>query len=450
MPVAESGTTLAQVFEEQRAAFRSNPVPDAAIRKAALRRLLKALLDGQEAAIRAVDRDFGGRSRDETLMTEIYTSASAIRHAIAHLHSWMRPRSRSVPLTLQPAQAWVEPKPLGVVGIISPWNFPINLTIIPLVSAWAAGNRVMIKPSEFTPETGDWLRGLLAQVWPASEVAVVSGDAAVAAEFTRLPFDHLLFTGSTEVGKLVMRAASENLTPVTLELGGKCPAIVAPDANLEAAAAAIAYGKLTNAGQICIAPDYALVPRGRLESFAGAFEAAARRSYPDGVRSAGYTAMISERHFERVRAYVREAEQRGVPVRYPLGPESSGKKLAPALLLCPPEDVAVMRDEIFGPILPVIGYDHLHQAIEFVNRRPKPLALYLFSRNRKTAESIFAATQAGCLCINDTVTHFAVDDLPFGGIGSSGMGFYHGEAGFRAFSHCQPVFRSRIWNPAVL
>lgn len=450
MPSTKTETSLREIFDQQKAAGRASRAPDAAERKARLRRLLAVLLEQQEEAVRVVDRDFGGRSRAETLLTEIYTTASAIRHAVRHVQAWMRPQARSVPYTLQPGQAWIEPRPLGVVGIISPWNFPINLTLIPLVAAWAAGNRLMIKPSEFTPQTGEWLRGLLAGVFTEDQVAVVRGGAEVAREFTRLPFDHLLFTGSTAVGQEVMKAASENLTPVTLELGGKSPAIVAPDADLQAAAEAVVYGKLTNAGQICIAPDYALVPRDRIEAFAAAFELAARRAYPGGVAGNGYTAMISERHFRRVGEYIEEARQRGVVVRYPLGEVSIGKKLAPALLLGPPEDLRVLREEIFGPVLPLVAYDGLEQAIDYVNARPRPLALYLFCRGRKTRREVLERTVAGAICVNDALTQFAVDDLPFGGIGPSGMGSYHGEDGFRAFSHFQPVFRTRVWNPAEM
>jgi coniferyl-aldehyde dehydrogenase len=339
-----------------------------------------------------------------------------------------------------------------VVGIISPWNFPINLALIPLVAALAAGNRVLIKPSEYTPATAELLQRLLAGVFSEDQVAVVAGDASVGQAFAALPLDHLLFTGSTSVGREVMKAASANLTPVTLELGGKSPALIGPNADLPAAAASIAYGKLTNAGQICIAPDYVLAPRDQMRRFVEEFGAAVRRSYPGGVASDAYTSIINDRHRERLESYLENARMRGVEMIAPLGEARPpiGRKVAPVVLIDPPADLAVMQDEIFGPILPVKPYDTLDQAIEFINQRPRPLALYLFTRDGRTERQVAEGTISGSLCINDTLTQFAVDDLPFGGVGGSGMGRYHGREGFDTFSYLKPVFRTRWYNPGTL
>ncbi len=436
-------------FEAQRKAFRARPNPTLAECKDHLARLLKAVLAAQEEIVQAVDEDFGGRSRQETLLTEIYTTVSAIRHARANLTSWARPRRRPVPYTLQPGEAWLQPQPLGVVGIISPWNFPVNLALIPLVAAIAAGNRVLIKPSEYTPRTAELLRRVLAGAFSEEQVAVIPGDAEAGRAFAALPFDHLLFTGSTSVGREVMKAASANLTPVTLELGGKSPALIGPAADLQAAAAAIAYGKLTNAGQICIAPDYVLVPREQMRPFVEAFSQAARRSYPGGVESDEYTSIINDRHRARLAGYIEEARACGVEAIAPLD-GASGRKLGPVMLIDPPTDLAVMQDEIFGPILPVKPYDTLEEAIGFISGRARPLALYLFTGDRKVERTVAELTVSGALCINDTLTHFAVDDLPFGGVGASGMGRYHGRDGFDTFSYLKPVFRTRWYNPAVL
>ena len=454
MPDDEAAAAeMRTILDEQRHAFRANPNPPLAERKAELRRLLEAVLAQQDAIVAAVNEDFGCRATQETLLTEIYTTAQCIRHALGRLRGWIRARRRSVPLTLQPGQAWLEPQPLGVVGIIAPWNFPLNLSLIPLVAALSAGNRVMLKPSEYTPATTRLLSRLLGGLYPRNQVAVVTGDAEAGRAFAALPFDHLLFTGSTAVGREVMKAASANLTPVTLELGGKSPAIVAPGANLRDAAASLVYGKLTNAGQICIAPDYALVPSGTLRGFVDELVAAARRAYPGGVASPEYTAIINERHRERLQGYLEEARARGVEMIAPLGEAGeggAGGKLAPMLLINPPEDLRVMQDEIFGPILPVKGYESIEQAIGYVNDHARPLALYLFTRDRALERLVAGRTTSGALCINDALTHFAVDDLPFGGIGPSGMGRYHGREGFETFSYLKPVYRTRWYNPATL
>lgn len=435
-----SAGALEETFTRQRQAFAAAPYPSAPERRANLKRLLDAILRYQDEIAATIDRDFGGRSRDEVLFSEIYVAVNAIKHARRHLHHWMTARRRNVGWTLQPATAFVLPQPLGVVGIMVPWNYPIFLSIAPLAGALAAGNRVLLKLSEHTPETSALLGRIVGEIFPPDLVAVITGDAAVGQSFAALPFDHLLFTGATAIGRNVMCAAARNLTPVTLELGGKSPAIIAPDANIERAAADIAYGKLLNSGQTCIAPDYVLVPEATRRQFVDALRNAVARYYPDGQ----YTSIINEKHFERLCGYLAEARSRGVEA-IELGPEpSAGRSITPTALIDPPADLAVMRDEIFGPVLPLQAYHTIDEAIAYVNHRPRALALYLFARDPRVIDRVLTHTVAGGVSINDTLLHIAAEDLPFGGVGPSGMGHYHGRDGFDTFSKLKPVFR-RHW-----
>jgi len=434
---ATRNAALEDIFASQRAAFSAAPYPSAVGRRANLKRLLGALLVHQDELATAIDHDFGGRSRDEVLFSEIYVAVNAIRHARRHVADWMATRKRPIGWPLQPATAFVLPQPLGVVGIIVPWNYPIFLSIAPLAGALAAGNRVMLKPSEYTGETSALLTRMIAGVFSPDLVSVVTGDATVGRAFAALPFDHLLVTGATAVGRDVMRAAAENLTPVTLELGGKSPAIIAPDADVERAASDIVYGKLLNSGQTCIAPDYVLIPGTSLRAFVDALRKAVERYYP----GAQYTSIINDRHYHRLRGYLQEAQARGVEA-IPLGSTPDGvRTLPPTLLIDPPDDLAVMRDEVFGPILPLKTYHSLDEAIAYVNGHPRPLALYLFAHDRRTIDRVLTRTVSGGVCINDTLLHIAAEDLPFGGVGPSGMGHYHGLEGFDTFSKLKPVFR---------
>lgn len=431
-----NNTTPADLFAIQAAAFASAPYPSAAERRANLTRLLGAILAHQDDLATAIDNDFAGRSRDEVLFSEIYVAVNAIRHARSNVKRWMAARPRHVGWPLQPAEAWILPQPLGVVGIIVPWNYPVFLSIAPLSGALAAGNRVMLKLSEYTPATSMLLARIISETFPPDLVAVTLGDAAVGREFSQLPFNHLLFTGATAVGRDVMRAAAEHLTPVTLELGGKSPALVAPDANIDRAAADIVYGKLLNSGQTCIAPDYVLVPGASLRPFVEALRKAVERYYPD----AQYTSIINGKHQQRLLAYLEEAAARGVETIT----LSATRGLAPTILINPPDDLKVMREEIFGPILPLKTYDSIDQAITYVNQHERPLALYLFTRSQSTMDSVLTRTISGGVCINDTLLHIAAEDLPFGGVGASGMGHYHGQEGFDTFSKLKPVFRRRF------
>ncbi|HTY50511.1 MAG TPA: coniferyl aldehyde dehydrogenase [Steroidobacteraceae bacterium] len=450
---AEPGNRIAAVLARQRAACLSQGAPTLAQRRADLRRLKQTILANREACAAAVDADFGHRSAHETLIMELLTLVQGIDYLRRHLRHWMRPVPRHVALHFQPARSYVMYQPLGVVGIISPWNYPLSLALMPLATALAAGNRVMLKPSEFTPATSSLLERLLGEVFEPEQVAVVSGDAAVGAAFAAQPFDHIVFTGSTRVGQAVMQAAAANLVPVTLELGGKSPAIV-DRGFAAAAAAALAYGKLANAGQTCIAPDYALVHADEAGAFREAYDAAVRRLYPAGPMSDQYSAILDRRHFERIEALLQDARSRGarvVEVGHPL-PAACARPhtLAPALVFDVDDGMRIMREEIFGPVLPVATWHELDEAIDYVNAHPRPLALYYFGPAGAGRERVLARTTSGNVTINDTLMHYAQDDLPFGGVGGSGMGAYHGVEGFRALSHAKGVFEQGRWNLSAL
>ena len=445
--------TLLAGFEHQRAAHGDVAPPTLAERRDRLGRLAALLRENVDAICEAVDRDFGGRSPAETRLLEIFPALEAIAHARRHLRGWMRTQHARTSLWFLPGRSRVMPQPLGVVGVVVPWNYPVYLAVGPLVAALAAGNRVMVKMSESAPATGALLARLVQQRFDAAELAIVNGDADVARAFVALPFDHLLFTGSTAVGRHVMRAASENLTPVTLELGGKSPAIVGRGVAVEEAAERILFGKCLNGGQTCIAPDYALVPRERIDAFVAAASATVARLYPRLATNPDYTSIIDARHHARLWGYLEEARARGARV-IPINPAnedlSATRKVAPTLVIDAPDDTRLMREEIFGPLLPVIGYDELDGAIAYVNARPRPLALYVFDYERAAIDRVLERTVSGGVTVNDTILHIAQDDLPFGGVGASGMGAYHGRAGFETFSKMKPVFYQPRLNGLAL
>jgi len=439
-----------QIHAAQKQAFRKNPMPSLAEREEHLRRLKQALLDNRERLAEAIDQDFGGRSRDETLIAEIMPSVQSINYTLRHLRRWMEPSRRHVSILFRPATNRVYYQPKGVVGVIVPWNYPLYLAVGPLVASLAAGNRTMIKMSEYTPHTSELVREIMEMTFPEDLVAVITGDAEVAADFSARPFDHLLFTGSTSVGKLVMQAAARNLTPVTLELGGKSPAIVAPDVPLEDAAQRIAFGKAFNAGQTCVAPDYVLCPADRISAFVKEFRRQFSAMYPSLRDNPDYTAIINERQYERLQSYLEDARRLGAEL-VELNPadevfDHSSRKLPLTLVLNPVPEMKVMQDEIFGPILPVVPYNNLDEAIEYVNARPRPLALYFFGYDRQQQQHVVDNTHSGGMCINDALMHVAQDDLPFGGIGDSGMGHYHGREGFLTFSHHRAIFSKQKFN----
>ncbi len=451
-PEAISGI-LAPLFDRQRAAFAADPNPTAESRRSRLG-TLEALIRSHEPALAAaVSRDFGNRSAHETRLLEIFPALGAIDHARKHLAQWMRPRRRSTSLWFRPGSSRLVPQPLGVAGIVVPWNYPILLAVGPLSAALAAGNRVLVKMSETTPATGALFERLVAEAFPKGEVVVVNGGPEMGQAFCRLPFDHLLFTGSTPVGRHVMRAAAENLTPVTLELGGKSPAIVGRGFPVAQAAERILFGKCLNAGQTGIAPAYALVPRGRIDDFVRHAGEAVRALYPTLAANPDFTAVVDDRHRARVKGLVDDAVRGGARAIAcnPAGEDLEGTgRIAPTLLLDVKSDMAVMREEIFGPVLPVIGYETLDEAIAFVNARPRPLALYFFEHDPAGIDRVLRCTVSGGVTINDTLLHVAQDDLPFGGVGSSGMGRYHGREGFETFSHLKPVFHQSRLNGLAL
>ena len=443
---------LAPALQQLRDAWQAQP-PDAAQRRADLLRLRAALKRRLPEMAEAIAADFGHRSHAESLLADGMTVLAAIDHLLRHLGGWMKPRRVGAGWRLWPARAQLRHVPLGVVGVISPWNYPVNLALVPLATAIAAGNHVFLKPSEHTPRTTRFLHSLLAEVFPPSRVAIAEGDAGLAGAFAALPFDHLVFTGSTAVGRKVMAAAAANLTPLTLELGGKSPAIVCPGYPLERAAARLATGKWFNAGQTCIAPDYVLlVGRGRRDALVRELRtqvATRYGSFGEGARD--YTRIISQGHFERLQDYLEEARARGCEVLPLASAHDPAERLfAPVLVLDPPDDLALMREEIFGPILPVRCVDSLDAAIDFVNARDRPLALYPFSHDRGEVEAILRRTVAGGVTVNDTLLHFAAENLPFGGVGASGMGAYHGRAGFDAMTKPLPVLWQAHWSATDL
>ncbi|KJJ98301.1 coniferyl aldehyde dehydrogenase [Pseudomonas sp. 21] len=438
---------LETLLERQRQAYRANPMPDAGQRIQWLKSLANLLVTEQKAIIDAINSDFSNRSADETLLAEVMPSLHGVHYAAKRVKKWMKPSRRSVGMQFMPASAKVIYQPLGVVGVIVPWNYPLFLAIGPLTGALAAGNRVMIKMSESTPESARVLKELLGKVFPEDLVAVVQGEVDVGVAFSKLPFDHLLFTGATSVGKHVMRAAAENLTPVTLELGGKSPAIVSASVPMKDAAERIAFGKSLNAGQTCVAPDYVLVPQNRVDEFVESYRQVVQGFFPKLENNPDYTAIINERQLSRLNGYLADAQARGATV-VPLFPQAQGRRLPQALVLNVTDEMKIMQEEIFGPLLPVIPYQNLDQALSYINERDRPLALYFFGYDKREQDHVLAQTHSGGVCLNDTLLHVAQDDMPFGGVGPSGMGHYHGHEGFLTFSKAKGVFSKPRFNAA--
>jgi len=400
--------------------------------------------------LRAISDDFGGRCHEETLMLEVFALLSQIRHARSHLKGWMRQRAVSSAWYFQPSRVFYQYQPVGVVGVVGAWNCPLLLSLGPMIDALAAGNHVMLKTSEMAPRSASVICALIGELFPPDYVTCVQGDADIASSFCALPFDHLFFTGSTATGRLVMQAAAPNLTPVTLELGGKSPAIVHASYPLDLAVKRIMVGKLYNAGQTCVAPDYVLIPEGR----EAVFEQAARREvaalYPALASTPDYTRIINDRHLARLSAAVEDATAQGARV-ISLGQiKSSDKMFPPTLIFGATDRMTVMREEIFGPLLPVLTYRSIDDAIEFVNARPRPLALYYFDNNRRRLNEVLGRTLSGGVTVNDCIFHLGQPNLPFGGVGNSGMGHYHGFDGFVTFSKKRGVMVQRRWAATAL
>lgn len=449
----------AQILARQRAALLRDGPPDLAARLAHLAALRGAVLSGRDALERAVAEDFGHRSRHETAVLELLVTLRGIDYLRENLRRFLRPSRRRVPLTLQVSRARVDYPPLGVIGIIAPWNYPVSLSLMPLATALAAGNRAMLKPSELTPATAAVLKALLADRFPPEVVAVLTDGADLAgaelgAAFAALPFDHLFFTGSTAVGRKVMQAAAANLVPVTLELGGKSPALLAPGHAGDRAATEIALGKLANAGQTCIAPDHAWVAEAELDRFLSAYDRAVARHYPDGPAGPDWTSIASDRHMARLTGLLADAAAKGarvIPVgRRPEALDPATRRMAPCVVLDTTPDMAIRQEEIFGPVLPVLTYRDLDTPLDEIAQGPRPLVIYWFGTEDAACRRMLARTLSGNVAINGTLKHFAQDDLPFGGVGASGMGACHGVEGFRRFCHARGIHSQGLPNAASL
>ncbi len=444
---ARDAAAMLDILHRQRAAFTAELPVTAAARKDRLRRAIALILDNKDRLVAALSEDFGHRSTEMSLVTDIMSSLKPLKHGIKHLDRWMKPESRPLdfPMKLLGARARVEFQPKGVIGIISPWNFPVNLTFGPLAGVLAAGNRAMIKPSEFTPVTSALMKALIEAAFDETEITVITGGAEAGKAFSELPFDHMIFTGGTGIGRHVMAAAAKNLVPLTLELGGKSPTIVSRSADIGVATERIAMGKMMNAGQICLAPDYLLVPREREGAVVEGLKTATAKMYPTLLANPDYTSVLGARHRERLEAHVADAIAKGatVDIVNPANEDFSKQntnKMPLHIIRNPTDDMTVMQEEIFGPLLPVRTYESVDGAIDEINRRDRPLGLYWFGKDDAEQRRVLDRTISGGVTVNDVVFHVSAEELPFGGIGPAGMGSYHGHDGFKAFSHAKAIY----------
>jgi coniferyl-aldehyde dehydrogenase len=442
-------TRMQDVLAAQRADFLQEGAVTAETRIDRIDRGIDALVRYADQLAEAVNTDFSCRPREVTLLTDVAASITPMKHAKKQLRKWMKGERRPTvfPLNLLGGRSRIEYQPLGVVGIISPWNFPVSMVFAPMSGALAAGNRVMIKPSEFTPATSEVLATMISDVYNPNEVAIFTGGPEVGQAFSNLALDHLLFTGATSVARHIMAAAARNLVPVTLELGGKSPVIISRTADIEKSLSRIMLGKTLNAGQICLAPDYLLVPEEKLHEVIAAAQSAVASMYPKLLDNEQYTSVINERHYQRLTGYLAEAEERGVKT-IPINPagedfsqQQGSYKIPPTLIAEPPEDLKVLQEEIFGPLLPIRTYREFNEAIDYINANPRPLAAYYFGNDAAEQQATETRTTSGGMCINDVIMHIMQEDLPFGGVGPSGMGSYHGLEGFRTFSHAKSIYR---------
>ena len=441
-PFAPEIQRMHDLLAQQKSAYQRYPVPTAKERIERLARLKKVLVKYQDQIADAINKDYGNRSVDETKIGELLTSLEQIKYYSKHLTQWMKPSKRHVGILHQPAKAWVQYQPLGVIGIIAPWNYPLLLSVGPLICALAAGNHAMIKISSASMNFGYVLENILSEAFPQELVSVVTGGGAISDAFSHLAFDKIIFTGSTNVGKTVMAAAAENLVPVILELGGKSPVIVHPSSDLKEVAQRIAFGKLWNAGQTCVAPDYIFLPNGKTAEFMRQFKNIASSMYPSLRDNNDYTSIINDKQYNRIQGYLDEAQAQGAEITS-INPKNESletvRKIAPTLLTGVTPDMQILQHEIFGPILPIMEYDQIDDVIDFINSRPRPLALYYFDFDNARADYVSQRTHSGHFGQNAVLTHVAQDDLPFGGVGASGMGKYHGPEGFFSLSHERSV-----------
>ena len=435
---------LNEIMQAQRAAFNAKPNSTWAERKANLLKLGKAINDNELAFQQAISEDFGNRAFTETTIAEVSVIHGGIKHALKHTPKWMRTRKAPTAMQFKPATNKIIPQPLGVIGIISPWNYPLQLAVMPLIGALGAGNRVMLKPSEYTPRFSDLLKSVLGEIFSGDEIYVAVGGVEVAQEFSTLPFDHLLFTGSTNVGRIVAGAAAKNLTPVTLELGGKSPVIIDENADMAVTVARITSGKLINAGQTCVAPDYLLMPESKINVFADALIKKAEVFYPTFAGNKDYTSIIADSHYARLQALLEDAENKGATLRTAGNDDTQimaqERRIPLTVVTNTTPDMRIMQEEIFGPLLPIVASETLGDSMQYVQDRERPLALYWFGEDKAKRDHVLNNSISGGVCINETAWHVVQEDIPFGGVGPSGMGGYHGEHGFKTFSHMKGVF----------
>jgi coniferyl-aldehyde dehydrogenase len=437
---------MREALQRQRDAFTAELPVEAAARKRRIQRALDLVLDGKDRLVAAMQADFGCRSATQSTLTDIMATVKSLRHALANVERWMKPEKRKLdfPLWLLGARAHVEYQPKGVVGVISPWNFPVYLTFSPMAQIFAAGNRAMVKPSEHTPATSEAMRELAERYFDRSELVFFTGGPELGKAFAGLPFDHMIFTGGAGIGRHILRAAAENLVPTTLELGGKSPVIVGASADIGRMSDRVVMGKLMNAGQVCLAPDYLLVPQAKEASVVAALQAAASRMYPTQASNADYVSVLGTRQRERLQGLLDDAKARGAEVVAinPGGEDfSGGNKMPLHLVRKTTDEMRVMQEEIFGPILPILTYTRTEEAVAYVNRHARPLALYYFGEDADEERRVLERTISGGATVNDVVFHGVAEDLPFGGVGASGMGAYHGFDGFKTFSHTKAVYR---------
>ncbi len=448
---------MQDILAAQRAAFMDSLPEPLSVRKDRLKRAIAMIKDNGDRFCDALSEDFGHRSRDQTMLTDVAGSIGPLKHAMKHLDKWTKRDKRAVqfPLGLLGARAWVEYQPKGVVGVIAPWNFPVNLVMSPLAGIFAAGNRAMVKTSEYTPVTAALLEEIVAKYFAADELAFVSGGPDVGNAFAELPFDHLIFTGATGIAKHILHAAADNLVPVTLELGGKSPVIIGKDADLKQATERVALGKMLNAGQICLAPDYMLVPSSEEPRVVEGLKAAATAMYPTLLANPDYTSIVNDRHFQRLNDWLDDARAKGATVEVvnPANEDfgnTNSRKMPLHIVRDVTDDMTLMQEEIFGPVLPVRRYDGVDDAIAQVNKRDRPLGLYYFGKDEGERRRVLDRTISGGVTLDDVVFHVSMEDLPFGGVGPSGMGSYHGHDGFKTFSHAKAVYKQARLDVAKL
>ena len=444
----ESFDNLNKILEKQKKAHLRDGPLSVEIRKEWIDRCIALLIKYQNEIVDAISEDFGHRSTESSLLADVAGSIGSLKSAKENIKKWVKPEKRKVTpaiLGLLGAKLRVEYQPLGTVGVISPWNFPVTLTFGPLGSIFAAGNRAMIKPSEFTPETSKLMKVMFEEAFKEEEVAVFTGGPDLGEAFSSLPFDHLLFTGATSIAKHVMRAASENLVPVTLELGGKSPVIISKNTNFDMSVKRVMAGKTMNAGQICLAPDYVFVPKDKKEDFISQSKKTVSEMYPSLKDNPDYTSVINQRHYDRLQGYVEEAKEKGFEV-VEINPsnedfsQQAHHKIPPTLIVDPDDSLSVMKEEIFGPILSVKTYEDIKDTVDYINSNDRPLGLYYFGDDKKEMQSVLENTTSGGVTINDVVFHVGQENAPFGGVGPSGTGSYHGIEGFKNFSHTKTIY----------